>query len=251
LNEKYGCKIVPNDPTKFGAVIDSEKLDFEKMPRDSMVISRTNAELFLVAIKLLALGKRFQMTNKNLLCELATTIITHSHNKKCPNCDSQLIAKQSKKWHNYFLACPQWGKSCKGYTAKLENIQYKSAADTLLGIIAELAEKSESGNAHDQDHVNDLGIIFSTLLETFTPQVAVKELDKISNSNTGVKLTTCHKAKGLEANTIFMLMNGFYKCHAASVKAKDVRQEQQEVNLQFVAESRARVTLHRVALETD
>ena len=105
--------------------------------------------------------------------------------------------------------------------------------------------KSEEAKA---DRINDqvdsiLAVVDST--GATTVKQVIDSIERLFNSNTGVTLSTVHKAKGLEADTVYIL-------EPALMPSKYARQDwqlQQEHNLMYVAYTRALKELYFITLK--
>lgn len=76
------------------------------------------------------------------------------------------------------------------------------------------------------------------------PDEVLSALEKIVNSNFGVLLTTGHKAKGLEAETVYILSPDLIP--APWISSDDVEDMEQERNLHYVMATRAKTSLYYV-----
>jgi len=100
-----------------------------------------------------------------------------------------------------------------------------------------IAKKQEAKAEAIQDKTDCLLFLIDSLVETGRTVPALLTLidDLFSNKSNAVILATIHKAKGLEADTVFWLNYDY-----VSKWARQPWQKQQEVNLQYVAATRAK-----------
>lgn len=234
-NRRFGTHTVPAIE-KYGIVTENGDLECDA---NTMIIARTNAELVPHALRLMLAGKPVYMTNKRLLNDIILRIMNASHNETCPNCNSPLVARENKKaWGSkYFLACSGWPKCKKGcFANKWQSI---SSDDTLARVTGQLLNDRESADSDKQLEIDDTIAVCRWLLSNYTPTEAIDQLTKLSQSHDGTMLTTCHKAKGLQADRVHVLESGFLKALARAREYEDTLQIEQEINLQFVAMTRA------------
>jgi len=100
-----------------------------------------------------------------------------------------------------------------------------------------IAKKQEAKAEAIQDKTDCILFLIDSLVETGRTVPALLTLidDLFSNKSNAVILATIHKAKGLEADTVFWLNYNY-----VSKWARQPWQKQQEVNLQYVAATRAK-----------
>lgn len=243
VNGMFGTNIIPA-LDKPGSIVEDSTLEYELMDSRDMIVARTNAELFRVALGLIAADRPMRFTNENLLERLIHLLLSNCHNQICPKCKSKMISRYNKKWGgSYFLGCSGWPK-CKGSTAKIEFTATSIA--TLENIRSDIAVAKQAANANKIEEWNDIGLVMEILLAQHTPEQLYNILKSLGNSKEGVMLTTCHKAKGLEAENIHVLMAGFQKLYSRAKELDDLFQLEQERNLLFVAMTRPKSNLHLI-----
>lgn len=173
---------------------------------DDMVLCRLNRPLVQLAFQLFKQGKRAVIKGKDIGSQLAT-LVRQSNAATVP----KLLA---------FVL--QWRKDRidKAVAAKKPEVAIQGIedrADTLIAIAEECQSMQDV-----QNRVNDL----------------------FSEHDNGILLSTVHKAKGLEADTVWilgpeLLLGG---------RAKSLNEQEQERNIRYVAVTRAKTKLIMVPL---
>jgi superfamily I DNA/RNA helicase len=109
-----------------------------------------------------------------------------------------------------------------------------------------IAKKQEQKAAAVQDKTDCILFLIESLQETDrTVPALIRIIEQLfADKANAVVLATIHKAKGLEARRVFWIDRG-YKCF----QAKQEWQQQQEVNLQYVAATRAKEELYLINFE--
>lgn len=235
INGLFDTDIVPAID-KAGAVT-FDQIDLGQVDDSHMIIARTNAELIPHAVKLLTLDKKINLTNRDLLQDMIR-LLYNAHSETCPHCGGELITRRNKKPYGdpYYLACGNW-PDCKGTI--VYNYDYLVAGEALIKIKAVLAERRLNQDVDGQAVTDDTLQIFEYLLNTFDVKTAISKLNQLTQATSGAILTTAHKSKGLQANTVHVLQNGFEACKTRAIKNNDAYQAEQEHNLWFVTLTRA------------
>ena len=240
VNGKYGTHMQCNNPDIQGKIT-NESLDFQNLDNDDLIIARTNGELLSPAIKLLAMGKQVRLSNPFVVDQIAHTILNHAVIENCPKCNKPLSAKTSKKdfGDSHYFTCSDYANSrCKGFYSPTK-LHFKSKQEILESLQTYTLTQLESATNEEKDTLEDLHKIYVYLLENYKLNEISKMTRKIVTSKHGTLLSTAHKAKGNESPKVHILQSGFDKCMQAAKKEGKEVQIQQEVNLQFVADTRA------------
>lgn len=198
----YACTLVPdlrarpNAPAGTIENIDAEKL-FELVKPGDFVLSRTNAPLMKAALSLIRKGIRAKILGKDIGQRLAT------------------IARKlrANSVETFYAKLGEWAQK---ETARAKRVNrpghiqlIHDQADTLRTLLFGL---------------EDLSQLYRRIEELFGDREAAV-----------VQLSTVHKAKGLEADRVFILRDTLY-----AFKGKDKLEEQ---NIEYVAVTRAKDTL--------
>lgn len=111
-----------------------------------------------------------------------------------------------------------------------------------------ILSKDRDGNTDKVDDKYETVMTFIDMFPGASPDRLCREIESIYSDNTKGILTlcTCHKSKGLESNRVFIL-NGWMM---PSKGAKKEWQKKQELNLQYVAFTRAKKSLVFIDEET-
>jgi len=247
VNGRFNTNIIPAFE-KAGQVLDIDHSGMiENLTDDSLIIARTNAELIPVALRAIVSDKQVQLTNKKLLSELSTMLIGASSETVHDICGENMIMLKGK--YGDYYRC----EKCTQDTGKNVNVSMKKAGkptitktsqetfETLRAMIFTLRENATS---EDLEKYDDMIAIYSFLLENNTVQGALDELKKLSNSNKGATLTTCHKAKGMQAENVYVIMARFLEF--ADKNRDNEFWLAQETNLLFVAMTRPETNLYLV-----
>ena len=215
---------------------------------EGMVVSRTNAALVPIAIKAIAQGQAVYLTNKYLLEKMLMLLLSVSHNETCPNCQNELVVrKRVKGWGDpYFLACGAWPKGCKKGHAVFtwDKLPANEVLTTVKATL--LNNREDADDAGDVDRIDDEIAVFEWLLTNYSVGDAYAQLLKVSQSTGGMMLTTCHRAKGLEATNVYVLEKTFKDALNRAIDDDNPEQVKQEHNLRYVAYTRAKDNLYLV-----
>ena len=199
--------IKARDGAPLGSVedMDISKLAGEAKPGD-MVICRTNAPLVSIAIRFIREGKKAQIRGRDI-SGMLTSLVRRSRADSILKLQSWLASWRQSKVSEAVLA--------KKSETNIQAIE--DQADTLLAII-------ESCN---------------------TVQEVIDCIDSLFDERqVGICLSTVHRAKGLEADTVFIAGPELLP----APWAKSDTEKEQERNLAYVAVTRAKHRLVRVPL---
>lgn len=177
------------------------------------VLSRTNAALVAVAMKLLRAGKRARIEGRDIgagLKALIKKIGTGSAKNSLPAFLTKL-----KNWEEREILRAQ--KESDFPDAKIERIVDKAEtvralADGLSGVPELIARIDSLFSDHDDN----------------------------GNKAAFITCSTVHKAKGLEADRVFILIDTFKKSRKEGDKPMSTKRAQEEDNILYVAITRAR-----------
>lgn len=199
--------IRPREGAEAGS-IESETLDRlpEAAQEGDMILCRCNAPLVPVALRILKMGKKAQIRGRDIGSQLSALV---RRSKAATVAD--LLA---------FLA------------------DWKS--DRVQKLVA--AKKSETAIQAVEDQADTLAAIAE---ECSTPAEVLEKLGELfDDQRAGVCLSTVHKAKGLEADTVWILGPELMP----APWAKNASEQEQERNIHYVATTRAMRRLVRVPL---
>lgn len=208
--------IVPNieaqeDAIK-GSVINNAKL--EDIEDQDMVLCRYNAPLFGVYVKLIAQGKKTFIMGKDIGNNLIDTVKNTQFSQL--NRDLKEKGVFSALYQEYFIKRNQL-KNSTGWTDAMVD-----SSPTMIAM---------------QDTIFALEMIASNIT---TSAQLIDKLSKIFSDDTaeGIILSTIHKAKGLEANNVFVVQS----LNRLETKMTDW-EKIQEKNLRYVAYTRPKKKL--------
>ena len=233
VNDTFNIPIKPRPDAPEGFIDNIEQVDIPQyiQPGD-MVISRKNKWLPDVILSLAQAGIPIYIEDKDLV-ESVLKIIKNSKVKNLKTLQSHLQKNLNKQFQNIM---------------NLASFQ-EDSKDMSVEEREALAEEVASTNSQVDTIQFTLKIIDSYLLKHPTSSVYVFE-DYVSNllntspNSQAVRICSIHKAKGLEAENVFVLNEARweYRPYASS------EQNQQEKNLSYIAMTRAKNGLYLVAL---
>ncbi len=206
--------IEPNDDGREGKIIHDAPLDI--VEDGDMILCRNNAPLLQVYNTYLKMGRKAYIRGKDIGSNLKT--IVRSTKQSDLNVDRRadgvfarlyddLFSTRNKLMDSFHIDS-ETALKCRQIQNKLDNIK-------ALEILAEGINTSDE--------------LIGKIDEIF-PKKSKKE---------GIALSTVHKAKGLEANNVYIVCNSLMP----SKSAKQDWEIRQEYNLMYVAYTRARNTL--------
>jgi hypothetical protein len=191
----------PSNPAGLVEMVDYDYLLANAVPGD-FVLSRLNAPLVSLTLRFLREGKRARMVGRDIGAGIQAIL----KKLKCePYTPLETVLVRVAEWES---------KTASKYAAYGQTALVDRCRDQAEMIVA-LAEPAESTS----DMLNRIGWLF----------VEVKEEDQISCSSV-------HKAKGLEAERVFLLQESLYRRG----------ENQEEHNIHYVGITRAKQTLYRV-----
>ena len=182
----------------------SEKKLYGELQPDDLILCRTNAPLVQTALRCIKQGIKAQIRGRDIGKSL-----------------EQLIAKVSRKYITDSL--PMFLSSLRDYAqteiAKLMAVDKNGPAMMLADQTETIIALAEGANSL-QDIMNRIATIFS-------------------DNVVGVMLSSVHRAKGTEANRVYIIRPDLIP----HPMAKSPVQRQQEMNLKYVAATRAKQVL--------
>lgn len=219
----YARRLVPtieaNEAnTEEGKVLFDVSLD-DVMDGD-MILCRNNAPLLQVYNELLKVGKKAYIRGKEIGVNLKK--IVKSTKQEFINSDCREDGVFVRLYDDLFVTR---NKIMDKYAIDAKTAMKTSTIEGKLDMIKALEVLSE-GLRTSEELINKINEIFS------------KE-----NKNEGISLSTVHKAKGLEANNVYIVCRSLMP----SKSAKKDWEIQQEHNLEYVAYTRAKKTLNFVS----
>jgi superfamily I DNA/RNA helicase len=199
--------IRPRDDAAEGSVetMDMPRLASEARPGD-MIICRTNAPLVSIAIQLSREGKKAQIRGRDI-SGMLTALVRRSKAGTIPALQAWLASWRQSKVSEAILA--------KKSESSIQSIE--DQADTLLAVVESCSS------------VSDVLVCIDNLFD---------------EREVGICLSTVHRAKGLEADTVFIAGPELLP----APWAKSDTEKEQERNLAYVAVTRAKHRLVRVPL---
>jgi len=150
-----------------------------------------------------------------------------------------------------FIKGTELGASLKKYAMKA--VELGDTRDILMTVLSKeqeaIKKKIDSGKATEKAMVNfeEKWYAIIALMEGLTrPSQMIPRIDLLFNdtdSEDAIKLSTVHRAKGLEANNVFVMCP---ECLPLEWNGQQDWEKEQEMNLKYVAITRARKNLYWV-----
>ena len=233
VNDTFNIPIKPrpNAPEGFIDNIEQVEIPLYVQPGD-MIISRKNKWLPEVILSLAQAGIPIYIEDKELV-DSVQKVVKNSKVKNLKTLQSHLQKNLDKQFQNIM---------------NLASFQ-EDSKDMTLEEREALAEEVASTNSQVDTIQFTLKIISAYLLQHPTASVTVFEnyvnnLLNTSPNSQAVRICSIHKAKGLEAENVFVLNEAKweYRPYASP------EQNQQEKNLSYIAMTRAKIGLYLVAL---
>lgn len=214
----FAKKLVPsieqNNDKREGKII--QNVHLEDVHDGDMLLCRNNAPLIQAYNMFLKIGKKAYIRGKELGTNLKTAVKTTKKDELNTTCEKD------------------------GVFARLYDDMFTTRNNLMnkFGIDSETAMKSQVIE-NKLDIIKALEILSENIN---TREELITRIDDIfskKNKNEGVSLSTVHKAKGLEADNVYILCDSLMP----SKSAKKEWEVQQEHNLMYVAYTRAKNTL--------
>lgn len=206
--QRYVKHILPSETAPDGMVEFREKMKFSDFQPNDMVVCRFKAPVVKLAYRLLAAKVQCKIIGRDIGAGLVSLI----RGLKCSTLPA--LATAVKDWHK--LACEK--KLAKDPEADLTDLNEK---EEMLSTIIQM-----SGTGTVDGLIAEIEALFT------------------EDARGVVRLSTIHKAKGLEANRVFWLNSNY-----TLKKAKQEWQQEQENNLRYVAVTRAKDYLAFIELD--
>lgn len=215
----FAKKLVPTieyneKDNREGAILANVSLDAIK--DGDMILCRNNAPLIQVYSEFLKMGKRAYIKGKDIGRNLKKLVIDTKQTDLNANCRKDGVF--ARLYYDLFMARNSlMEKSSIDKATAMNSIQIQNKLDMIQAL-----------------EILSNGITTADELVTKINGIFPKE-----ETNDGISLSTIHKAKGLEANNVYIVCKSLMPSKSAE-KDWEVRQE---YNLMYVAYTRARNTL--------
>lgn len=186
-------------------------------PTGDMVMCRNNAPLISAAFSLLAQGKPVILKDKDLVSQIT-------------NLAQRAVKGKGRSWNTLT-------DSLDGYvTDQCDKLRTRKGTDSKISALQDRAEALRiiAGNAKTESYYIASGKDLDNYISRF-----------MNGSKGSVKLTTIHRAKGLEANRVHLL--GYNELQPAKY-ATLPWEVKQETNLQYVGLTRSKDLMQFVSL---
>lgn len=212
--KNYVSSIEKNEDGREGKIIQNAKL--EDVQDGDMILCRNNAPLIQVYSSFLKLGKKSYIMGKDIGSNLKTLV------KKCRKDELNVNCKEDglfvRLYDDLFSTRNKLMEKCN---IDVQTATFSQQIQGKLDFIKALEVLSDGINT-SEELINKIESIFSS-----------------KNNASGIALSTIHKAKGLEANNVFIACNSLMPSKSAKLKWE----VSQEYNLMYVAYTRAKNTL--------
>jgi len=211
----YAKKLVPsieyNNDKREGTII--QDVSLESVHDGDMLLCRNNAPLIQAYNMFLKIGKKAYIRGKELGANLKTAVKTTKKDELNITCEKDGVF--TRLYDDLFTTR---NKLMNKFGIDNDTAMKSQVIENKLDIIKALEILSENINTSDE------------LLERIDAIFSKK------NKNEGISLSTIHKAKGLEADNVYILCDSLMP----SKSAKKDWEIQQEHNLMYVAYTRAK-----------
>lgn len=214
----FAKKLVPsierNDDNREGKIINNASL--EDVKDGDMILCRNNAPLIQVYCSFLKMGKKTYIMGKDIGANLKKIIKQYKKDELNVSCNKDGLFVRL-----YYDLFRSRNDLMRHSGIDPTTAIYSQQIQNKLDIIKVLEILSEDINTSDE------------LLEK------IETIFSKKNKNEGIALSTVHKAKGLEANNVFIACSSLMPSKSAKLKWEI----NQEHNLMYVAYTRAKNTL--------
>lgn len=239
VNKQFDIPILPRDDAPKGKIYHIEKEDIPyKIKEGDMIISRKNKWLGPIIVMLAKAGNPIFIEDKEMVNSIKRTI----DNKKCKT--AKMLQKELKD------EVTRYNKELEEKSKTLmQNIQENQGEENATVIDDNrkmdnynfiLAILKEYNKKHPNASKDDFSSYVSNLLVTSADS---KNKSAFSSKTKPIKICSVHKAKGLEAENVFVLNEGRICYDFRNSK----EQNQQEKNLSYISYTRAKNNLFLVA----
>ena len=230
---------VENDPSSKVEIIEQlAENHILTIDTDTMVVTRTNREVVKMAITCLLNKRPFRLSNPDIMLPFIALCYDAAYQFKCPKCGKELNAFKGK--YGWAFGC----KGTEGNPHKQEWFNIKKIETTTKELaIAWLKVYYESVIEQSRfpvDKIEERDLLVGLFESAQSPKQAIYYLWQIiyEQNENGALLTTAHKCKGLEAESVIVIGKNFFNDFV-----KTGFQQRQEYNLLFVAYTRAKKQL--------
>ena len=240
VNRLFNIPILPRDDAPKGKIYHIEKEDISsKIHEGDMIISRKNKWLGSVIVDLAKAGKPIQIEDKEMVASIKK-IVEKNKNSTAKGLRKDLkeeVTKYSQeraKKNSQLLEAVQENNVEEVVTAiddnkKIDNYNF------ILGILKEYLKKNPNATK------DNFAAYISNLLNTGDNKTSKSNVFTVKTKP--IRICSVHKAKGLEAENVFVLNEGRVCFDFRNSK----EQNQQEKNLSYISYTRAKNNLYLVS----
>lgn len=240
VNRLFNIPILPRDDAPKGKIYHIEKEDISsKIHEGDMIISRKNKWLSSVIVDLAKAGKPIQIEDKEMVASIKK-IVEKNKNSTAKGLRKDLkeeVTKYSQeraKKNSQLLEAVQENNVEEVATAiddnkKIDNYNF------ILGILKEYLKKNPNATK------DNFAAYISNLLNTGDNKTS--KSNAFTPKTKPIRICSVHKAKGLEAENVFVLNEGRVCFDFRNSK----EQNQQEKNLSYISYTRAKNNLYLVS----
>lgn len=240
VNRLFNIPILPRDDAPKGKIYHIEKEDISsKIHEGDMIISRKNKWLGSVIVDLAKAGKSIQIEDKEMVASIKK-IVEKNKNSTAKGLRKDLkeeVTKYSQeraKKNSQLLEAVQENNVEEVVTAiddnkKIDNYNF------ILGILKEYLKKNPNATK------DNFAAYISNLLNTGDNKTSKSNV--FTPKTKPIRICSVHKAKGLEAENVFVLNEGRVCFDFRNSK----EQNQQEKNLSYISYTRAKNNLYLVS----
>ena len=240
VNRLFNIPILPRDDAPKGKIYHIEKEDISsKIHEGDMIISRKNKWLGSVIVDLAKAGKPIQIEDKEMVASIKK-IVEKNKNSTAKGLRKDLkeeVTKYSQeraKKNSQLLEAVQENNVEEVVTAiddnkKIDNYNF------ILGILKEYLKKNPNATK------DNFAAYISNLLNTGDNKTSKNNV--FTPKTKPIRICSVHKAKGLEAENVFVLNEGRVCFDFRNSK----EQNQQEKNLSYISYTRAKNNLYLVS----
>ena len=225
----FGIELEPKNDAIEGSIKTINKKDiFKYIKPGDMIISRKNKWFGDIVLELAKKNIPVYIGNKDMV-----DTIDKKTNADLYKTVSLLINSVNKEITNYYNNLHEKMKELEEENSteiELETIDTNSKIDALI-VLKELAESFNDTNKKD--------------MSTLAFKLYLKKVLNTNYDRDAVKISSVHKAKGLEAKNVFVLNEG--KVCYSPLNSKE--QNQQEKNLSYISYTRSKENLYLVREE--
>lgn len=218
--QQFSDQIEPSPTAIEGEVIEIERYGSKTFTQEDMVICRNNAPLVTLAYRLLSARVAFRMLGRDFGSGLVSILERMKSKLIRPNREDfdEIIwlSESLKEWAS---------KEIQRALARDEDDKAQRVEDTVGSLIAII---EGSGAATIDDVIREVQTLFSD-----------DDENKHRQPRQVLTLSSVHRAKGREADRVFILDRHLMP----SPYARTTDAKQQEINIQYVAVTRAKKTL--------